>query len=107
MITDKELQSRLKYLIKNKRFLRVVQRENYPFSSLGTLARIRDGVFPKSERLRKAFDLSPILLAPACPRCGGVHTRKCREKKPPRKLQPSKDLAEMIWWVRYLKRREI
>jgi len=106
MIVDVELRSRLKLLLKSKR-LRAVQREDFPFASLGTIARIRDGVFPKSELLRKQFNLSPILMAPACPRCGGVHTRKCREKKPPRKLQLSRDLAKMIWWVRYLKRREI
>jgi len=102
MIVDAELRSRLKLLLKSKH-LRAVQREDFSFASLGTLARIRDGVFPKSERLRKQFNLSPILLAPACPRCGGVHTRKCREKKLPRILKPSRDLAEMIWWMKYLK----
>lgn len=102
IVVDAELRSRLKLLLKSKH-LRAVQREDFSFASLGTLARIRDGIFPKSEHLRKQFNLLPILLAPACPRCGGVHTRKCREKKPPRKLEASRNLAKMIWWVRYLK----
>jgi len=98
--------SRLKLLLKSKR-LRAIQREDFSFASLGTLARIRDGVFPKSDRLRKQFNLSPILLAPACPRCGGVHTRKCPKPKSSRVINITYDFAKMIAYVKFFKRREI
>ena len=69
---------------------------------------VNKGYLPKDIKKRSALGVKLITVdILACPNCGGAHTRKCREKKPPRKLQSSRDLAEMIWWVRYLKRREI
>jgi len=61
---------------------------------LGTLARIRDGNFPKTIKLREAFDLRPLIVAPACPRCGGVHTHLCKNKTRPLALQVYDDIIE-------------
>lgn len=95
MIPEERLRSRLKLLIKNKNSLRIVQREDFPFASLGTLARIRDGEFPKTVKLREAFDLRPMVVAPACIRCGGVPTHHlCKNKTRPLALQVYNDIIE-------------
>ncbi|KKL07764.1 hypothetical protein LCGC14_2582700 [marine sediment metagenome] len=97
MVTERSVQSRIKKLLKTKS-LNSMKREDFPSISLGTLARFRDGEPPKTFKLRKKFNLSPIVSAPACSRCGGIHTHLCKTR--PHALQ----VYDIV--VKDLRRRE-
>lgn len=107
MIDEQILRSRLKRMIIGKS-LRAIKREHFSFTSLGTLARIRDGIFPKSKRLRDAFGLTSLVEVARCPNCEkGAHTYKCQKKeKKPRVLKATQDLATMIAYMKFLRSRE-
>lgn len=105
MVTEQDVQIGINALLKTKS-LNDVKREDYPGASLGTLARFRDGDPPKTSRLRQYFDLPPYCKVPPCVRCGGVHTRVCAEKKRARVLKKTQDVAAMIVYMKFLKRRE-
>lgn len=78
MIIDAELRSRLKLLLKSKH-LRAIQREDFPFASLGTLARIRDGQLLKTARLRKSFGLETVVVEVPLNKIATCAYRKCNE----------------------------
>ena len=104
-LTDDELQKRILMLLKSKN-LTAVQNEDFPFASLGTLARIRDGQFPKSHRIRTSFGLAGMVSVPSCPNCNSVHTRKCSPKKKKTKRTAStRDIATTVVYIKFLKRR--
>jgi len=57
--------------------------------SCGTLDAYAHGRPVKNQKHRKALGLSPLALAPACPECGEVHTKKrCDKKKNDDKPKP-------------------
>lgn len=107
MITDTELRSRLKLLLKSKR-LRAVQRDDFPFASLGTLARIRDGKFPTTHKVRSSFGLAGMISVQRCPNCDSVHTRKCSPSKLKIECTATKlDLEIIKTYVEFFKKKEL
>lgn len=78
--TERKLGIRLKRLLK-KKSLGDVLREDFPFSSFGTLSRIAAGNFPKRPDIRERFGLPSMVSVVGCPNCDGVHTRACRPKR--------------------------
>lgn len=63
-----------------KKSLGDVLKQDFSFSSFGTLSRIVAGIFPKRADIRVKFGLSPMVSVAVCPNCGKVHTRTCRRK---------------------------
>ena len=72
------LKSRLERLLKEKKFLRKIQREDYPEASLGTLSRISKGEFPVTKKIRDLFDLTSTQEIAVCPVHGIVHLGSCK-----------------------------
>ena len=104
--TDDELVKRIKTLVVGNT-LRQVQRDECPFASIATLARIAKGVTPVRKRLRDNFGLSTMVVVPACPNCGKGHTRKCYPRnKTLRLVQATQDVAVMITYVKTLRKLE-
>ena len=107
-LTDAELTVSLKKLLKKKSLRRVLV-EDFTFSSLGMLARIRDDGRVVGIEYRKKFGLTTMVAVSSCPNCGGAHTRKCspKKKKGQRVIVGNrKDIATMIAYIRFFKRRE-
>ncbi len=105
MITDTELQKSLLRLLKSKK-LTAILNDDFPYSSLGTLARIRDGKFPTTHKVRSSFGLAGMISVQRCPNCDSVHTRKCLPKKKKIKRTASvRDIATAVVYIKFLKRR--
>ena len=77
-ISEQTLKSRLERLLKEKKFLRKIQREDYPEASLGTLSRISKGEFPVRKEIRDLFDLSLTQEVAVCSIHGVVHLGSCK-----------------------------
>lgn len=104
--TNTELQKRILMLLKSKKLTKVLI-DDFPFSSLGTLARIRDGQFPRTHKIRALFGLAGMIAVASCPNCDSVHTRKCSPKKPKLNRMATKaDLELIIEYVTFFKGRE-
>ena len=105
--TEAELGLRLKGLLK-KKSMGDVLKQDFSFSSYGTLSRILEGIFPKRKDIRVKFGLSPLMSVPACPNCGKVHTRACCRKLPKveRKLKVTMDVVSMFVVANALKKME-
>ena len=53
--------------------------------SYGTFSRLLKGIEPKDLHIRTILDLPLLIPAPACRRCGEVHTtRRCTKNRRPR-----------------------
>jgi len=106
-LTDKELTLRLKSLL-DKKSLRRVLAEDFTFSSLGMLARIRDGGRVVGIEYRERFGLTTMVAVSSCPNCGGTHPiRKCSPKKERRKLMISgslRDRATIKAYIEFFKK---
>ena len=106
--TERDLGLRLRRLLK-KKSLGAVLRDDFQFSSYGTLSRIAEGDFPKRPGVRAKFGLPPMMSVAGCPNCDGVHTRACRPKriKVERKLKVTMDVVGMFLYANSLKKMEI
>ncbi len=76
-ISEQTLKSKLESLKKVKS-LRKIQREDFPFASLGTLSRISKGEFPVRREIRDLFDLTSTQEIAVCPIHGVVHLGSCK-----------------------------
>jgi len=102
--TNKQLQKRVLLLLKSKK-LTSVFKEDLPFSSPGTIARIRDGKFPKSYKTRSKFGLSGLIV-PSCPNCGSAYLRKTPKKPKIECIATKKDIVTIFSYVKFFKERE-
>jgi len=106
-IPDEELQRHVLRLLKSKK-LTAILNDDFPFSSLGTLARIRDGKFPTTHKVRSSFGLAGMVTVASCTNCGGAHPiRKCSPKKSKIECTATKlDLEIIKTYVAFFKNRE-
>jgi hypothetical protein len=75
--TDGEVQSIICQKYAEKKSLRRVALEDYQGEVTHIdVSRMMRGVAPKNRVKRRAFGLSELILAPACPKCGGYHQPK-------------------------------
>jgi hypothetical protein len=73
--------------------------KDYDGISHGVIQRALKGQFPKSPHKRLALGLPTLIPAPACTKCGQVHTTK----RCPNGKKPAKNWRDgEAWWARLL-----
>jgi hypothetical protein len=66
---------------------KIASREEYLGIAAGTLCEIAKGREPKDAHVRAQLHLPALIPAPACVKCGEVHTTKaCTKDRQPRKV---------------------